>query len=53
MNQEKIFILYSSKYGIWKKLFKTREVTGGWKKLHDDVFHNLYSSENIIKDNYG
>jgi hypothetical protein len=25
------------------------EVTGGWRKLHNDELHNLYSSPNIIR----
>jgi hypothetical protein len=25
---------------------KGNEVTGGWKKLHDEELHNLYSSPN-------
>jgi hypothetical protein len=25
-----------------------REIVGGWRKLHDEEFHNLYSSLNII-----
>jgi hypothetical protein len=24
------------------------EVTGGWRKLHNEVLHNLYSSPSII-----
>jgi hypothetical protein len=24
-------------------------VTGGWRKLHDDELHNLYSSPSIIR----
>jgi hypothetical protein len=24
------------------------EVTGGWRKLHSEELHNLYSSTNII-----
>jgi hypothetical protein len=27
---------------------KRDEVTGGWRKLHDEELHNLYSSESII-----
>jgi hypothetical protein len=27
---------------------KRDEVTGGWRKLHNDKLHNLYSSPNII-----
>jgi hypothetical protein len=28
---------------------KRDEVTGGWRKLHDEGFHNLYTSPNIIR----
>jgi hypothetical protein len=28
---------------------KRDEVTGGWKKLHSEELHNLYSSPNIIR----
>jgi hypothetical protein len=28
---------------------KRDEVTGGWRKLHNEEFHNLYSSPNIIR----
>jgi hypothetical protein len=28
---------------------KTDEVTGGWRKLHNEELHNLYSSPNIIR----
>jgi hypothetical protein len=27
---------------------KSDEVTGEWRKLHSEKFHNLYSSPNII-----
>jgi hypothetical protein len=27
------------------------EVTGGWRKLHNEEFHNLYSLPSIIKKN--
>jgi hypothetical protein len=30
---------------------KRDEVTGGWRKLHNKEFHNLYSSPNIIRMN--
>jgi hypothetical protein len=26
---------------------KRDEVTGGWRKLHNEELHNLYSSQNI------
>jgi hypothetical protein len=28
---------------------KRDEVTGGWRKLHSEEVHNLYSSPNIIR----
>jgi hypothetical protein len=28
---------------------KRDEVTGGWRKLHDEEFHYLYSSPSITK----
>jgi hypothetical protein len=28
---------------------KKDEVTGGWRKLHNEEFHNLYSSSSIIR----
>jgi hypothetical protein len=28
---------------------KRDEVTGGWRKLHNEKLHNLYSSSNIIR----
>jgi hypothetical protein len=27
---------------------KRDEVTGGWRKLHNEELHNLYSSQSII-----
>jgi hypothetical protein len=32
------------------RIFETKrdEVTGGWKKLHDEELHNLYSSPCVI-----
>jgi hypothetical protein len=36
---------------VLRKIFGPRrsEVTGGWRKLHNEELHNLYSSPNIIK----
>jgi hypothetical protein len=36
---------------VLRRIFgpKRHEVTGGWKKLHNEEFHNLYSSPNIIR----
>jgi hypothetical protein len=28
---------------------KRDEVTGGWRKLHNEELHNMYSSPNIIR----
>jgi hypothetical protein len=28
---------------------KRDEVTGGWRKLHNEELHNLYSSQSIIR----
>jgi hypothetical protein len=28
---------------------RTGEVTGGWRKLHNDELHDLYSLQNIIR----
>jgi hypothetical protein len=28
---------------------KRKEVTGGWKKLHNEELHDLYSSADIIR----
>jgi hypothetical protein len=28
---------------------KRNEVTGGWRKLHNEELHNLYSSSSIIR----
>jgi hypothetical protein len=36
---------------VLRRIFgpKRDEVTGGWKKLHNEELHNLNSSPNIIK----
>jgi hypothetical protein len=35
---------------VLRRIFgpKRDEVTGGWRKLHNEEVHNLYSSPNII-----
>jgi hypothetical protein len=35
---------------VLRRIFgpKRVEVTGGWRKLHNEELHNLYSSPNII-----
>jgi hypothetical protein len=36
---------------VLRRIFgpKTDEVTGDWRKLHNEELHNLYSSPNIIR----
>jgi hypothetical protein len=36
---------------VLRRLFgpKSNEVTGGWRKLHNEELHNLYSLQNIIR----
>jgi hypothetical protein len=35
---------------VLRRIFEPKkdEVTGGWRKLHNEELHNLYSSLNII-----
>jgi hypothetical protein len=37
--------------GVLRSIFgpKRDEVTGGWRKLHNEKLHNLYSSPSIIR----
>jgi hypothetical protein len=36
---------------VLRRIFglKRDEVTGGWRKLHNEELHNVYSSPNIIR----
>jgi hypothetical protein len=36
---------------VLRRIFGTKrdEVTGDWRKLHNEELHNLYSSPNIIR----
>jgi hypothetical protein len=36
---------------VLRRIFgpKRDDVTGDWRKLHNEEFHNLYSSPNIIR----
>jgi hypothetical protein len=36
---------------VLRRIFgpKRDEVTGGWRKLHNEELHNLYSSSSVIK----
>jgi hypothetical protein len=37
--------------GVLRRIFgpKREEMTGGWRKLHNEELHNLYSSPSIIR----
>jgi hypothetical protein len=37
--------------GVLRRIFgpKRDEVTGGWRKLHNEELHSLYSSPSIIR----
>jgi hypothetical protein len=36
---------------VLKRIFEPKrdEVTGEWRKLHNEVFHDLYSSPNFVR----
>jgi hypothetical protein len=36
---------------VFRRIFgpKRDEVTGGWRKLHNEKLHGLYSSPNIVR----
>jgi hypothetical protein len=36
---------------VWRRIFgpKRNEVTGGWRKLHNEELRDLYSSPSIIR----
>jgi hypothetical protein len=36
---------------VWRRIFRPKrdEVTGGWRQLHNEELHNLYSSPSIIR----
>jgi hypothetical protein len=40
-----------SKNRVLRRIFEPKrdEVTGGWRKLHNEEFHNLYCSPSIIR----
>jgi hypothetical protein len=40
---------------VLRRIFGPRrdEVTGDWRKLHNEELHNLYSSPNIIRSRQG
>jgi hypothetical protein len=37
---------------VLRKIFgqKRDDVTGGWRKLHNEELHNLYSSPSVIRN---
>jgi hypothetical protein len=36
---------------VLRRIFRPNkvEVTGGWRRLHNEELHNLYASQNIIR----
>jgi hypothetical protein len=42
---------YAGRLRVLRRIFgpKRDEVTGGWRKLHNEELHNLYSSPCIIR----
>jgi hypothetical protein len=36
---------------LWRRIFgpKREEVVGGWRRLHNEELHNLYSSPDIVR----
>jgi hypothetical protein len=44
-------MLRLSEKRVLKRKFgsRTNEITGGWRKLHSEELHNLYSSPSIIR----
>jgi hypothetical protein len=41
--------LFIFKWGSLEPMLRRDEVTGDWRKLHNEELHNLYSSPNIIR----
>jgi hypothetical protein len=50
-NNNNIGILMVFENRVLRRIFgpKRDEVTGGWRKLHNEELHNLYSSPSIIR----
>jgi hypothetical protein len=48
-----LFLLISgfSAYGVLRRIFRPKgdEVTGEWRKLHNEELNNKYSSPNIVR----
>jgi hypothetical protein len=40
-----------SEIRIFRRIFRPKKdkVTGGWRRLHNEELHNLYSSSNTIR----
>jgi hypothetical protein len=47
----KVYRLRGVENRVLRRIFgpKRDEVTGGWRKLHNEELHNLYSSPSIIR----
>jgi hypothetical protein len=48
---QQIFVHLLNSRKVLRRIFgpKRDEVTGGWRKLHNEELHNLYSSPSIIR----
>jgi hypothetical protein len=46
-----VWVIFSLRNGGVMRIFgpKRDEITGGYRKLHNEEFHNLYSSPSIIR----
>jgi hypothetical protein len=49
LREEHRLIVFENK--VLRKIFRPKrdEVTGGWRKLHNEELHDLYSSPSIIR----
>jgi hypothetical protein len=49
LGEEQILRVFENR--VLRRIFGHRkdEVTGSWRKLHNEVLHSMYSSPNIIR----
>jgi hypothetical protein len=49
LREEHRLVMFENR--VSRRIFgqKRNEVTGGWRKLHNEYLHNLYSSPSIIR----
>jgi hypothetical protein len=45
------FVYHTNENEVLRRIFvpKREEVAGDWRRLHNEEFHNWYTSSNIIK----